>query len=139
MEKPKRGGQIGNRGGRPEKIIDWELAARLASIHCKHEEIAWMLQVDLDTLQRRSKKANGVSFADFVDQKRGLGKVGLRRAMWNKALETKDNTMLIWLSKQHLGMTDKVESKQEIKTVEKVYVAEWGGSHEGSQSDDIDK
>lgn len=36
--------------------------------------------------------------------------MSLRRAMWKKAVEGTDNTMMIWLSKQHLGMTDKQEN-----------------------------
>ena len=42
---------------RPRKEIDFELAEKLAQIHCTQEEIASVLDMSVDTLQR-SKKFN---------------------------------------------------------------------------------
>lgn len=117
-------------GGRPRIKIDWEAVERMAGIYCTQDEIAHCTGISVDTLDRRCKETHGVSFAEFCEQKRGFGRMSLRRAMWQRATVDKDNTMLIWLSKNHLGMADKVETKQSVTIAEKVYVAEWGGTQE---------
>ena len=100
-----------NRGGRPKKRIDFELVDRLCAIQCTGEEIASVLNVSYDTLERRVKEKFGVSFADYFEEKRGKGRVSLRRMQWKKA-EKGDTTMLIWLGKQYLKQTDKQEVDQ---------------------------
>jgi hypothetical protein len=134
MAKPKGGARPG--AGRPRIPIDWDVAGKLATMHCTGEEIAWYLQISYDTLERACPKEQGVEFAEWMLQKRAHGKASLRRTMYLKAIENKDTTMLIWLSKQHLGMSDKVESKETLRIEEKVYVAEWGGTKEVADRED---
>jgi hypothetical protein len=89
---------------RPKKKIDEELLANLSQIHCSIEEMANILNVSRDTLERR--------YAAFIEQNRSKGKSTLRRRMWG--LVQKDNLgAMIWLSKQHLGMSEKTEQKIE--------------------------
>jgi hypothetical protein len=88
---------------RPRKKIDEELLAKLASIHCTMEEMASMVGVSKDTLERR--------YAAFIEENRGKGKARLRRIMWGAAMEG-NPTMMIWLSKNLLGYTDKQEIQQ---------------------------
>jgi ABC-type glutathione transport system ATPase component len=87
---------------RPVKKIDEELLANLSQIHCSIEEMAAILKVSRDTLERR--------YAALIEENRAKGKSSLRRRLWG--LVQKDNLgAIIWLSKQHLGMSDKTESK----------------------------
>lgn len=123
--------------GRPKIELNWRTIEQLASIHCTHEEIAFVVGVSVDTLERHSISTHGITFAEFCRQKRKVGKASLRRTMWDNAVNKNNITMMIWLSKQHLEMSDKVENLNENINTEKVYVAEWGGKHE--QSDDSDK
>lgn len=125
-----------NKGGRPKVVIPWEMVARLASLHCTQEEIAFTIQISVDTLERACKRENQIGFAEYCRQKKEWGKASLRRAMWDLAVNGKDKTMLIWLSKQHLGFTDKIEQNniQNIN-LEKTYVAEWGGKYETPDRD----
>lgn len=116
-------------GGRPKIEVPWEAIDRFASIHCTQEEISFCTQISIDTLDRACKRKFKMSFAAYCAQKKGYGKMSLRRAMWKKALDG-DNTMCIWLSKQHLEMTDKFDSKVEQTQTNKVYIAEWGGKDE---------
>lgn len=82
---------------RPEIQIDEKLVEKLASIHCTMNEIAAAVGCSVDTLERR--------FADTIKKGRDKGKSSLRRHMWEAA--QKGNTaMLIWLSKQTLGMRE---------------------------------
>jgi hypothetical protein len=87
-------------GGRPKKEIDYDKVEKLASIHCTQEEIATILELSVDTLQRDPE------FCGIY--KRGLekGRASLRRMQW-KAAEAGDKTMLVWLGKQILGQRDK--------------------------------
>lgn len=66
--------------------------------------------VSEDTLSRRVMEKHGISFAEFAEQKRAGGKMSLRRKMYNAAISTGDNTMMIWLSKNILGWSDKQET-----------------------------
>jgi hypothetical protein len=91
--------------GRPRKTIDYKLVWDLASIMCTQEEIAGILKVSVDTLQRSQK------FSGMYKKAQETAKSSLRRAQWRAA--DKGNTgMLIWLGKQYLGQKDK--SEQEI-------------------------
>ena len=101
--------------GRPEKEIDWEQFDKLCYLQCSLREIASFFDCSEDTIERRTEKIHGVTFAEYFDKKRGGGKIALRRKMWDLALKG-DKTLLIWLSKQHLGMTDKVEQKTEANS-----------------------
>ena len=110
---------------RPRKEVNVELLEELAKLHCTQEEMASILKVSVDTLQRR--------FAAHIKEARDHGKMSLRRKMWELALSG-DRTLLIWLSKNELGMSDKVEEKQEVKAEVKevTYISQWGGVKEPS-------
>lgn len=103
---------------RPRKPVDENLLRKLAAIHCNQDEMSSVLGVSVDTLQRR--------FAAQIKAARDEGKMSLRRKMWELALNG-NVTLLIWLSKNELGMSDKVEEKTEVQAkVEQVeYVASW--------------
>jgi hypothetical protein len=87
--------------GRPKKEIDREQVLELAKIHCTYAEMAAVLNCNESTLKRR--------FADLIERGREEGKMSLRRAQFDLALNRKNVAMLIWLGKQILGQTDKVE------------------------------
>lgn len=112
---------------RPRKFVDEALLRKLAVIHCTQEEMASVLSVSVDTLQRR--------FAAQIKSGRDEGKMSLRRKMWELALGG-NVSLLIWLSKNELGYSDKVEQKQDVKqeTKDVTYTAVWGGKAE-SESD----
>ena len=87
--------------GRPKAKVDVEILKNLASIGCPTYEIASVMNVSARTLKR--------NFAEIIDQYREQGKASLRKKMYDKAVK-KDNTMMqIFLSKNMLGMSDKVQ------------------------------
>tara|TARA_B100000965_G_scaffold127665_1_gene106234 strand:- start:1669 stop:2034 length:366 start_codon:yes stop_codon:yes gene_type:complete len=87
--------------GRPRIIVDLEILKNLASIGCPDYEIASVLNISARTLHR--------NYAEIIDQYKEKGKASLRKKMWDKAVK-KDNTMMqIFLSKNYLGMSDKVQ------------------------------
>lgn len=89
---------------RPVKPIDEDLLKRLCTILCTTEEMAAILEVSVDTLDRR--------YADQIKQWREGGKMSLRRAQYQLAMKG-NMGMLIWMGKQHLGQTDKNEFNTE--------------------------
>jgi hypothetical protein len=97
--------------GRPRIKIDWHNFESLCSLHCTEIEIAAFLRCSIDTLERAVKREYRKTFADVYKEKAAAGKTSLRRTMWKKAVEAKDTTLLIWLSKNHLGMSDKNEER----------------------------
>lgn len=86
---------------RPRKPIDAEQVRKLAMINCSYAEIAAVVGCNESTLTRR--------FAQVIKEGREQGRSSLKRMMWEAA--QKGNTaMLIFLSKQLLGYSDKVET-----------------------------
>lgn len=95
--------------GRPKKVIDLKFLENLCKINCTKEEIAAVFEISPDTIENRIQQEFGVSFSVFFKRHQGEGKMSLRRMQWASA--RKGNvTMQIWLGKQYLGQSDKVES-----------------------------
>lgn len=95
---------------RPRTEIDYDTVDKLCHIQCTGEEIASVLGIDYDTLQRAVKRDHKVNFAEYFKQKANGGRASLRRMQW-KAAESGNTTMLIWLGKQMLGQTDKQQTE----------------------------
>ena len=94
----------GNGVGRPRARVDEKVLGNLAHIGSTIEECADILGVSARTLKR--------NFADIIHTHRNKGKASLRKKMYEKAV-TKDNThMQIWLSKNYLGMSDRIINEQ---------------------------
>lgn len=91
---------------RPRKPVDKDAIEKLAAINCSVAEIASVVGVDRRTIQRR--------YAALIEKGRDTGKTSLKRKMWKIAMDNENVTMCIWLSKQMLGYTDKVEQKQNV-------------------------
>jgi len=88
--------------GRPKVDIDLEIVERLANIQCTIKEISGVLKIPEGTLKNRD---------DFTTTyKRGIegGKASLRRIQF-KLAENGSAALAIWLGKQYLGQSEKVE------------------------------
>lgn len=95
--------------GRPRYILNEYgklMIKTLAGYMCTDEEISAVLGVNLDTLLNERNKE---TFSEC--KKRGIdeGKASLRRKQYEIAMKG-NASMLIWLGKQWLGQTDKVEN-----------------------------
>ena len=103
-----------NLGGRPSKLplIDKGHFEGMCKIQCTKDEMCNILQIDEVTLTKWCKETYGVGFSDIYKSKSSTGKMSLRRHQF-KSAENGNVTMQIWLGKQYLGQTDKVESKNE--------------------------
>lgn len=109
--------------------LDLELIEKLAAIHCTNLEIAATVGCDASLLSKPR-------YSEIIQKGRERGKISLRRKMWDTAMGG-NVTMQIWLSKQYLGMTEKVEEKQTIEAKQEVlYISEWGNSSESNKQTD---
>lgn len=87
---------------RPRLQLDEALIERLAAIHCPVVEIASAVNCSVDTLDR--------NYAELIAKGRARGRTSLRRMQWDAA--TKGNiVMMIFLGKQLLGQSDKLDQK----------------------------
>ena len=94
--------------GRPKKELDVDVIAKLSQIGCTQEEIGSVVGISARTLQRR--------YADIILRNKNIGKSSLRKKLWSKAMRGQGNDkLLIWLSKQELGMQDRVHTTQTVE------------------------
>ena len=89
---------------RPLKSIDIRQVEELARIGCTEADMAAVLGVSVDTIQRR--KRSSAEFRGVIEKGHASLRNSLRRLQVKKALEG-NVTMLIWLGKQLLGQSDR--------------------------------
>lgn len=94
--------------GRPKIDIDIDQFEKLCNIQCTKEEIAGWFNCSEDTIENFCKKEYKETFSAVFKRHSGKGKVSLRRNQF-KLSET-NVTMAIFLGKQYLGQSDKIET-----------------------------
>lgn len=92
---------------RPRKEINQKQFENLCGLQCTLEEICGWFDVCSDTLETWCKRTYKRSFSEVFAQKRGAGKISLRRSQWR--LAEKNATMAIFLGKQFLGQRDNID------------------------------
>jgi hypothetical protein len=97
--QPKRGALPG--------ILDWTKIDSMLHIQCTGEEIASILDISYDTLERCCRRDKKMKFAEYSTMKRQGGKASLRRKQW--AMADKNVAMAIWLGKVMLGQKETQE------------------------------
>lgn len=91
-------------------VIDWVQVDSMCKIQCTGEEIASVLDIHYDTLEAACKREKKCNFSEYIGQKKLGGKASLRRNQW-KLAQDGNATMLIFLGKNMLGQTDKLEQQ----------------------------
>ena len=98
---------------RPRKEIDQKQFENLCGLQCTKEEICSWFYCSEDTIERWCKRTYKSNFAVIFAQKRGKGKISLRRSQWR--LSENNATMAIWLGKQYLGQKDEPEDSVDVE------------------------
>jgi len=106
---------VPGKGGRPRKELDVKLFETLCLYQCTQEEIAAKMEMDADTLALRVKEVYGKRFSEVFKEKKKAGTISLRAAQFQKAIKEKNPTMQIWLGKQYLGQTDKIDASVQLQ------------------------
>ena len=99
--------------GRPRKKIDKTEFEKLCFLQCTEREFCSWFDVSDETLNKWCKENyDGRTFLDVFKEKRENGLISLRRTQFQLAEESP--AMAIFLGKNLLGQTDKVEQTQTI-------------------------
>ncbi len=124
------------RTGRPRKEIDQKQFENLCGLQCTLEEICGWFGITDKTLDSWCKRTYHASFSEVFKQKRGNGKISLRRSQWR--LAEKSAAMAIWLGKQYLGQRDQIETTIAVdKREDDALSASLRALAEDIESDDI--
>ena len=89
---------------RPLKEISQKDFEKLCGLQCTKEEICGFFDVTDKTLERWCKRTYKKGFSEVFKQKRGTGKISLRRSQFE--LAKKNANMAIWLGKQYLDQRE---------------------------------
>lgn len=95
--------------GRPRKVLTEEalkLIEGLSKIMCTDEEIASILGCCRDIFYNED---NAELYRQAIEKGKAGGKQSLRRQQYELAMKG-NCSMLIWLGKQYLGQTDKIDA-----------------------------
>lgn len=97
--------------------IDKKEFESLLAIQCSCSEIVAFYQYKLgsmcdETIRRFCVREYGKSFKEVAEEKRAVGKIGLRRAGFE--LAKKNAAVHIFYCKNYLGMTDKVVTESTV-------------------------
>ena len=98
---------------RPHKQIDQKSFESLCGLQCTKEEICSFFELTDKTLENWCKRTYKKGFSDVFKEKRGKGKISLRRAQFR--LAEKNANMAIWLGKQYLDQKDEVKMSSDEK------------------------
>ena len=79
----------------------------LCRIQCTETEIASVFGVSHDLIYQWCCETYGMTFKEVFQRYKDIGKVALRRLQFKQA--EKSMPMSLWLGKQWLGQTDKVD------------------------------
>ena len=94
---------------------------KLCSLQCTLLEICDWFDVEDDTLNLWCRNTYGKTFSEVFKVKRGTGQISLRRTQWQ--LAQKNPSMAIFLGKQYLGQTDKVQTTNSIVETPEIKVS----------------
>ncbi len=93
--------------GRPRKEINRKTFEELCAIQCTKNEIAGVLGVDDNTIDRWCKREYKLTFSEVYNDFAARGKMSLRRSQFK--LAQKSAAMAIFLGKQMLGKKDHIQ------------------------------
>lgn len=102
-----------------EKIeINWEIMDAILKFGATAVDCADHLGVSHDTIRRAVVSEKGMNFEDYRNLKMSTMRMNLRKKMWLAALgdgtREPNIAMMIWLSKNELGMSDKTQVVTEL-------------------------
>nr|DAH15283.1 MAG TPA: putative terminase small subunit [Caudoviricetes sp.] len=109
--------------GRRPKEIDQKQFENLCGLQCTYDEICSWFDVTDKTLNSWCKRTYGKNFSEVFREKRGRGKISLRRTQWE--LAKKNASMAIFLGKQYLGQSDQggVVTEKDIREEDSLSVS----------------
>ena len=96
---------------RPKKEFDWSKLDAILQYGATMADASDIMGVHHDTLIKRIRAKHKCSFTEYKEQKMAVIRTRLRAKQFEVAMQG-NVSMLIWLGKNMLGQTDKVENEQ---------------------------
>ena len=96
--------------GRPKKDFDWKMLDAILQYNASKKDCSDLLEVSEDTIERRIKTEYSCTFTEYRDRKMSKTRLKLSQKQVEVALAG-NVTMLIFLGKNMLGQSDKVENE----------------------------
>lgn len=119
---------------RRPKEIDKQQFEKLCELQCTEREILDWFNITDKTLNAWCRRTYKENFSDIFAKKRGKGKISLRRMQWQ--LAEKNAAMAIFLGKNILGQTDKMEETIKDGGMDRVinihFTDKQGGGQDGA-------
>jgi hypothetical protein len=94
--------------GAPPKEIDKKRFESMCAQQCTLEDVACEFDVDENTVNAWCNRTYGKNFSVVFAKKRRHGYMSLRSASWDEAVNKRTPALLIFMLKNHLGMSDRV-------------------------------
>ncbi len=110
----------GRPNGRPPKTFDWEKIKQAAYVQCSQHEISYIFETTVETLDAACLRDFGESFSALYKRAAEGGKSSLRREMYKKAMAG-NVPMMIWLSKNYMGMKENWNLPENIAPIVLAY------------------
>ena len=98
--------------GHPRAAIDKVQFEKLCALQCTRKEIQYVFGVAERTLNGWCRRTYGKCFREVFEEQSVKGKIALRRYQFQQA--KKSTAMAIFLGKNWLGQSDKIEQTQHI-------------------------
>ena len=98
--------------------IDFTQLDKLLAMQATLKEVAFYFDCSEDTIERATKREKGMTFEQYRDIKKQGGLISLRRNIWQ--MSAKVPSVAIFLSKNYLGLTDKVENEVNVQSTTKI-------------------
>ena len=111
-----------NNMARPRVEISEDQFKKLCGIQCTLQEIAGFFDCSEDTIENWCKRTFKEGFSDCYKKYSQDGRISLRREQYKLAMKG-NCSMLIWLGKQYLGQSEKIDAN--VKDDHKKEMAEF--------------
>lgn len=116
---------------RPRVEISEDQFKKLCGIQCTLQEIAGFFDCSEDTIENWCKRTFKEGFSDCYKKYSQDGRISLRREQYKLAMKG-NCSMLIWLGKQYLGQSEKIDAN--VKDDHKKEMAEFMEAIKGGKT-----
>lgn len=110
--------------------IDWDIVDSLIEAGCDGVHVAAYFGIHPDTLYNRCKEDKQTDFSAYKAEKRAKGDLKLFVAQFDSAIKDKDRGMLIWLGKQRLNQSDKMQNDNKHSFPDEIIVRRVGNDYQ---------
>lgn len=102
-----------NSVGRPKKELDWKVLDSILQFGANLIDCSDILNLSEDTIQKRIRDQFDLTFTEYRHRKMSKMRMKLLQKQFDVAMKG-STALLIWLGKQYLGQSEKIEQTTEM-------------------------